>query len=211
MYVLGLGPSLKKVDLTQLDGDIICSNRFYKFVQAERCTPQFYCMMDDDFFVGKAVQNFMDAYEKYPQAQFLLNGKYRQEIEQLIGIKENIYYVYGWSGVINENSNIDFTRNLPVALNVVCRMIQAGIYMGYKNIILLGCDFNSFATLKDKHCYEDSDDNVHWRLSYELFCYAFAAKEHEIINQIAQKCNVEILNATEGSLIDAYKRIKLEG
>lgn len=210
LYVLGLGPSLKNVDLSKLDdGDIICSNRFYKFQNADKCCPAFYCLMDDEYFVGNAVEDFLKAYSQFPNTQFLLNGKYKEAIDEKIGSQDNIFFVYGWSGLIKKSSTIDFTRNLPVALNVVCRMIEAGIYMGYKKIVLLGCDFNSFAMLKDKHCYEDKDDGVHWKLSYELFCYSFAAKEHEILDYIARKRGIEILNATEGSLIDAYHRISI--
>lgn len=209
LYVLGLGPSLKKVDIAKLDGDIICSNRFYKFQGAQNCIPQFYCLMDDEYFAGKAIDDFLAAYKLYPNTQFLLNGKYKCEIESLIGKQNNIFYIYGWSGLIRTNSTLDFTKNLPLALNVVCRMIEAGIYMNYRSIVLLGCDFNSFAMLKDKHCYNDNEDNVQWRLSYELFCYAFAAKEHEILEIIAQNKGIDILNATEGSLIDAYRRINI--
>lgn len=210
LYVLGLGPSLKKVDVSGLDGDIICSNRFYKFQEAESCTPQFYCLMDDEYFVGKAVDDFLCAYRLYPNTQFLLNGKYKSEIENAIGKRDNVFYIYGWSGLIKARSALDFTKNLPIALNVVCRMIEAGIYMNYNKIVLLGCDFNSFAMLKDKHCYDDKEDNVQWKLSYELFCYAFAAKEHEILATIAQNRGIDILNATEGSLIDAYPRVKID-
>lgn len=210
LYVLGLGPSLKKVDLSKLEGDIVCGNRFYKFQGAKDCVPQFYCMIDGEFFRGKAVNDFLSAYKQYPKTQFILNGKYKKEIEKLIGNQKNVFYIYGWSGLINKNSTLDFTKNLPIALNVVCRMIEAGIYMNYKSIVLLGCDFNSFAMLRDKHCYNDKEDNVNWKLSYELFCYAFAAKEHEILETIAKSRGNNILNATEGSLIDAYCRVNFD-
>lgn len=209
LYVLGLGPSLKKVDISKLDGDIICGNRFYKFQGAENCTPQFYCLMDDEYFVGKAIDDFTTAYKFYPNTQFLLNGKYKGDIENVIGKRDNVFYVYGWSGLLRAGSTLDFAKNLPLALNVVCRMIEAGIYLNYKKIVLLGCDFNSFAMLKDKHCYNDKEDNVQWKLSYELFCYSFAAKEHEILDIIARNRGIEILNATEGSLIDAYRRVNI--
>lgn len=211
LYVLGLGPSLREIDISTLNGDIICSNRFYKFQGAEKCTPQYYCLMDDDFFIGKAINDFKKIYELYPSAQFLLNGKYRREIENMIGQrKNNVFYIYGWSGALRASSTLDFTKNLPIACNVVCRMIEAGIYMNYKRIVLLGCDFNSFAVLKDKHCYDDKDDKVQWKLWYELFCYSFAAKEHEILETIAKGKGIDILNATEGSLIDAYQRVSID-
>ncbi len=210
LYVLGLGPSLRNVDLSILqDGDIICANRFYKFSNSDKCCPRFYCLMDNEYFVGNAVNDFLKAYQQFPETQFLLNGKYKKEIEKLIESKNNIFYVYGWSGMLKKRSKIDFCRNLPVALNVVCRMIEAGIYMGYKKIILLGCDFNSFAMQQEKHCYDDKDDGVKWKLSYELFCYSFAAKEHEILDHIAKNKNITIFNATEGSLIDAYRRVSI--
>ena len=76
--------------------------------------------------------------------------------------------------------------------------------MGYKDINLLGCDFNSFASTKQNHCYDDKAPARLYPMYEELFAYSFAAKDHTDLQQYAMKLGCRIVNRTEGSLIDAY-------
>ena len=93
----------------------------------------------------------------------------------------------------------------PAFGNIVCCAIGFALGLGYKRIILLGCDFNSFATQKVEHCYSESKDKPKLRpLSMELFCYSFEAEMHNRLSVYADNHKIEILNGTPNSLIDSY-------
>ena len=205
-YVLGLGPSLKNVDVTKIDGDIFTVNGFFNFKDASLVKPTVYCVVDTFGYTDPNDENITKAMDMFPDSTFLLNGLYRDIALKKIGERKNkCFFSCAWSGYFRPEKEIDFTKNLPVMGNVVCHVIMAAMYMGYKKIVLLGCDFNSFASRKQAHCYEHANDARSLRLSYELFCYSFCADEHDLLAQYAKEHGVEIVNATNGSLIDAYR------
>ena len=73
-YVLGLGPSLKGVDLTKIDGDIFTVNGFYNFKDAKTVSPSFYCITDTFAYTNPDSDLISNAMDMFPDAVFLLNG-----------------------------------------------------------------------------------------------------------------------------------------
>lgn len=204
-YVLGLGPSLKDVDLSKIDGDVFTVNGFYNFKGARDISPSFYFITDTFAYTNPDNTLIADAMDMFPDTVFVLNGLYQDAAAAKIGDRKNRhFYSFAWSGYFDPRKEIDFTKNLPIMGNIVNHVIMAAMYMGYKRIVLLGCDFNSFASRKQSHCYEEKDDARVLSLSYELFCYSFCADEHDLLARYAKAHGIEIVNATNGSLIDAY-------
>ncbi len=203
-YVIGLGPSLKNVDLKKIKGDTLVTNRFVRFEGAQDITPTFYCLPDNAFYQGEHSSVLSEATLAFPNTVFLLNGKYRLNAERLISRDTTAFYTYAWKGFFNPNREIKLDKNLPIMGNVACYAIMIALGLGYKHIILLGCDFNSFANRKPVHCYIDAKDQKEFSMSFELFCYSFVADTHRLLNEYAKKHDCEIINATDGSLIDAY-------
>lgn len=206
-FIIGLGPSLKNVDFKKLDGDIIVTNRFFKVEGTEHINPILYVFSDNDFFNGKCDNDLNLAIKKYPNTQFILNGQYSDSIRKRFPKNDNFFYFYSWNGFLKgKKDKIDCCKVLPMSNNVVCTAIYAALYMQYDEIVLLGCDFNSFASTKAVHAYKENDDKRLWTMSSELFQYSFAADLHTQLNIYANLNNQKIINATNGSLIDAYER-----
>lgn len=210
-YICGLGPSLKEVDFNRIDADIIVVNRFYKFAEQNNIniSPTYYCLIDDAFYKDLSGEA-QKAFSRYPNSAFLLNGKYKDYIKEETRKLGNAFYAFMWKGALNKRTRIDFTRRIPIANNVVNTAIALAIYAGYKEIILLGCDFNSFASPKSIHCYHEENDERIFSLGFELFCYSFVAEDHMEIDAYAKRNGIKIYNATQGSLIDAYEKIDME-
>lgn len=201
-YILGLGPSLKKVNLGKLDGDIITVNSFCRLNQ-KSIKPNIYCIMDSIDYVSDESTIVRDATSMYPDAFFVFNGKFMHEAEKRICGNVKRAYLFSWGGYFKPESKVDICRIMPIMGNIVCYAIYLAMYMKYKKIVLLGCDFNSFTSRKDLHCYKDDSDNK-LPLSYELFCYSFCADTHYRLYEYAKRNGIEIINATDGSLLDAY-------
>lgn len=197
-YVIGLGPSLNKVDMSKLgDGDIIVTNRFYKNENAQECIPSIYVMMDPGFY-GEYRDTLEMAKKQYPNTCFLQNGRYySKKIDD-----ERTFWLLSWSGTNKLREKPDLTEVIPTMLNVVCYAIYCALYMEYREIILLGCDFNFFATPKMVHSYGVEDRVA--PLRRDLFGASFAIYEHELLQKNAEMQNIKIINATDGSLIDTY-------
>ena len=206
-FVIGLGPSLKNIDLSKLDGDLIVTNRFFRVAGSQNVKPTLYVLCDNAFFEKEHKDDLEKAFKTYPESAFLLNGLYADNVKKRYPHNKNLYYLLSWKGFINGDKDvIDCTRVLPMSTNVVCTALFAAIYMGYETIELLGCDFNSFASSKQVHVYEDTNNKRLWSMSNELFQYSFTADLHNQINIYANKHNCKIYNSTAGSLIDAYEK-----
>lgn len=204
-YIIGLGPSLKKINLGLLDGDTIATNRFFRVDQEKAITPTFYIFMDDAFYCGSAVDDLKTACREYPNTAFILNGKYHRESETILPPGTYAYYMYAWKGLFSGKEKLAMDRVMPAFGNVACCAIAVALSLGYKEILLLGCDFNSFATQKPEHAYyEDASRNKLRSLADELFCYSFEADLHNVFAKYAQKNGIKIKNGSEGSLIDSY-------
>jgi len=206
-YICGLGPSLKTVDFNKIKDDTIVVNRFYKFADQNNInlTPTYYCLIDDAFYKETLIEETRKAFDKYPNSAFLLNGKYIKNIKNETNQLSNAFYGFMWNRTLNKKTNIDFSKRIPIANNVVNTAIALAIYAGYKEIFLLGCDFNSFASPKSVHCYDEKDTERQISLGFELFCYSFVAEDHLELAAYARRKGIKIYNATPGSLIDAYE------
>lgn len=203
-YVVGLGPSLKTVDFSKLNGDIIATNRYYKFDSNVSLKPTFYCIVDKAFFIGDAREDFKEIISRYPDVCYVLNGLYAAEILKQFKTIAHSYYAFMWNGAMSSKKKIDFTHILPAANNVVSISIMLGLYCGYQEIVLLGCDFSSFASPGMVHCYEEKNGSGAVPLDFELYRYSLTAHSHNELQKYACRKGIRIVNATRSSLLDSY-------
>ena len=114
---------------------------------------------------------------------------------------------------------------MPRPRNVLIPAIMEGIRLGYKEIFLCGADHSWTKTLHvddenyvisiQPHFYEDSsEEHERVRETYKglrlhdvLGSMTIAFKSYWEISEYAKKKRVTIINATPGSMIDAFKRI----
>jgi len=210
-FIIGTGPSLNqltKSQLAKLKNEIIFGvNSYYKIEILKEIIPKYYSLFDNlyweeekDFFKSilqkyiKETPIFLTDY----RAWFLLNK---------LGICDKSMFLFAKKYPINEINN-DPTKNMHIGMNVVCSTILIAIYMGFKEIFLLGCDYNSFATIIPEHSYNDEDEKKYntENLAFYLKFYAITTKFHYLIADLAMKKGIKIINITNGSLLDAYPR-----
>ncbi len=207
LYVIALGPSLKQVDLNKIKGDSIVVNRFFKMNELNpNFVPNYYMMLDDTFTDPERIGDFRTGIDTYYDrgTKFFLNSKVNGVDYIRNHDQQRIYYVSDFRGNIHADKDYDFSKIVPAFQNVVEGAILIGIYMGYKEIVLLGCDFNSFSTRKELHFYSDAGKEKPFSIATELTAYAVVARCHEILQKMAVRKGIKIINSTKGSLIDAY-------
>lgn len=200
-YICALGPSLKDVDLSKIKGDTIVVNHFYKMHKLyPKFIPTYYLMYDSSFGSSHryALDNALEIYSN-KGTRFLLNSRFAKFLNE----SNYIYYISAFKGeFLGQEYSID--KVMPSFDNVVGAAIGMAIGMGYKKIVLLGCDFNSFASTVSNHCYTEKENQRRIELWYELYRYSIVAYGHCTLQNYAKKHGIEIVNSTKGSLIDAY-------
>lgn len=116
---------------------------------------------------------------------------------------------------------------MPRPRNVLIPAVMVAIALGYNEIIIVGADHSWMRTLSvtddnevvsvQPHFYKDSDREEarvrHEYRGYSLYqiveSFAIAFKAYHQIAAYAASRNVRILNATPGSMIDAFPRTTL--
>ncbi|WP_279131344.1 hypothetical protein [Butyricimonas virosa] len=212
-YVCGLGPSLADIDLDKLQDlpvDTLVVNYFVRMAGKTRLYPTYYMMADAGFVSSKHRAGLEMAIEKFPESRFIWNSSFPTIDKTVMDYPCRKYFMAMYKGYYIRPKKIDITKIMPAFGNCICVAIAFAIGVGYKKIVLLGCDFNSFAQQHEAHCYDGGSDSKLPRrvaLDQELFSYSFDATVHLRLAAYADRMGIEILNATRGSLIDAYKRV----
>lgn len=210
-FVLGNGPSLKKVDLSLIEKyPCITVNFFHK--GAEGFQSKYHLMVDDAF-----AQTYWDYTKELVETQkntkfFVRTSTYRK-LEQQGGDMSRVYGVLADYLPEKKLLRYDMSKPMTGSLNVVPVAIECAMSMGYEKIYLLGCDFNTYAIAKDSHFYDQASGKIFEKRGYlagDLVRSALVHKQHYLLDDMSRQAGIEIVNLTEGSLIDAYRRDTLE-
>ena len=226
-FVVGNGPSLASVDLSILRNQItIGANSIYKHRDAEQLDLKYLCIGDPHFMVDRAenVTWHKILCEKLPRAEFVLHHDGAPLIERhALYSGRKIFFVR--TGVRSSNTlfaNIDFTRALNLGATTGTTLaIPLALYMGCAEIILLGFDANWLDDYESSYHFYDaheqypefdsvsSDGRGHSYLS-ELEQVALEFRSHHLLQSIALKRGVRLLNATLGGRLDMHPRVDLQ-
>ncbi|WP_204716710.1 hypothetical protein, partial [Fusobacterium mortiferum] len=108
-----------------------------------------------------------------------------------------------WKGYFSKMNNLNFSKIESSFINVSCCAIAYGMYLGYKEIGLLGCDFTAYGKKNLDNSIIEKTEYIS-SLKNDLYGYALAVDTHEKISKYAQKNNIKIININDRSLLDTY-------
>lgn len=222
-FVIGNGPSLKAEDLDKLKAKgIYCfaSNGIYNIFDATEWRPNIYAVSDLEFLAEnwEVINELNDEIEKLICAQALI--KYN------IHIKNAIYFPFIQAQRTPRFFNKDVTRGVHFYGTVTGKLINFGVYMGFKEIYLLGCD-NMCPVVKNengqnvldmsKRHFSDNyyDNNSDMLKKYEnmediLERFKCMEESYKDIKYFCELEQVKIINATRGGALEVFPRIDFE-
>lgn len=206
-YICGNGPSLKKVNLDLLDGDTIVMNDHWRIASKFKKTPTFYLINDNAYGIPSFKERAEGMLNCCPEIPHVLTTYMGPSMETLYGnCKTNVYFFNNIGRTFKSSYEIDFTKCTYYTWNVVTAAIQLAIYLDYKKIYLLGCDYSLFASRFLTHVYDKEGDKIENRIKLRdmLFKYSFTTHIHYEIAKYAKKHGVKIVNMTSETLLDAY-------
>lgn len=204
-FIIMNGPSINEHDLSLLKDEVVfCSNHLYKSKIAQVLNPTYYCWTDKGDLVSDHAMEVVDGIRKAcPRAKLILNCR---GIER-IGLQNDIYYTY-----CKHLPNIFGVRD---QLDSICSnfhtvafyTMNAALYMGFKDIYVLGLDFNpgGFVHFENlgpgTECMKPSEytekknvAGLHWEYtkshyeSYDVNRFARKKKDARIINLNPHSC-----------------------
>lgn len=204
-FIVGTGPSLKDLpeDFLRLISKEVSFgvNFLYKSSFFEVIKPDYYVLMDDLFW-GDYSNVFSDVSSMYGGAGPIFVTDYRAKDI----INNDAIYLHAKHYPV-DSVRLDICGNSSALMNVVSYSIATAIFLGFKEIYLVGCDYNAFCTSGVGHCYDDHElKESGLNLAYFLKFYHITTQFHYLLSAEAKKRGVKIVNLTDGSLLDAYQR-----
>ncbi len=213
-FIIGNGPSLRSEDLTKIknNNDITFAfNRIFHIFSDTTWRPTYYLSQDERMLLGCE-----DEVEKIPaDIKFIpIENRWYYGIKKLKGIQ--------YFHLISENETNFFSENINKYIvargTVVYTAIQVAVYMGIKEIYLIGVDhqFNKVLdkdgklvidnTVQNYFCnaYDQDKDNLWIPNTDKTTLIYMSAKEY------ADAHGIKIYNATRGGKLEVFPRVEFD-
>lgn len=229
-FILGTGPSINLQDLTLLQNEICFSlNSFY---------------LHRDYALIQPKYHVTTGLTPHPKIGPELGEKWFHEMEEKIGYKTTLFLNYGDRRFIQEHSffqknqayywqwgarwnrilqdGVDITKVIYPGESVAVVAIQVALYMGFKEIYLVGLDHDWILRYADRlytHFYQPNQSiiektgvtdwsDVDWKILFQSQVNIWS--QYENLRALAQKRGISIYNATAGGLLDVFPRVQYE-
>lgn len=228
-FILCNGESVATQDLTPLKDEIVFSvSQGYLLKQYELIKPQYHCSPQftyTELFTEKiAIEYLREMDALTGDAEIFLSTNEKNIVEKNnIFLGRNVNYLnfdcreQTW----DQNELFDISKPVPTAHSVPVMCIMIAMYMGFSHIYLLGTDHD--VVIKNKYLYPFKPktllnaitivDMKSGDIKFDYFAmfssYVELWKQYLAINRIAKINNIEIVNATNGGILDVFPRIEL--
>ena len=212
-FVLGTGPSLSALaedQLEKLRSEVVFGvNSLYKSSIANALVPKYYSLIDNLYWESESWSGaFSEIAAKYAaNPPVFITDPRAQHIVDSLGLKMPSIYIYSKKYPTIEMS-AEISGNIYAAMNCITNSILVAMYMGFKEVYLLGCDYSAFCSAGRGHCYDDTEElkESPYNLAFYLRFYWITTEFHYLVAKLAKEMGVKVVNLTPGSLLDAYPR-----
>lgn len=224
-FLLGSGHSIKEQDLTKLAGEIVMTqNHFHAHEQIGIISPTYHVNVpkyqprsyDDDW-----VEWLRSMDERLPKKTVIFFGKNTKYlVDELRLFQDRAYYVQpGYSAALLGRAPTDLTRRIMRVPTVLPQCLAIAIYMGFKEIYLLGFDL-------DQQFRQNNRDQLRFyglspitRNAAEIALeqkggasgddwlgFWLIWRQCNLLKQAAERKGLKIINATRGGLLNMFDR-----
>lgn len=210
-FIIGTGPSLTISDLELLTNEItFAPNRIFEILQKTEWRPTYYVCQDHDI-----INKFSDKITSISAKIKFLPVEYRSRFVgdeyRYFVLKENDYYPH------DAKFSVDISNHISQGYTVTYGAIQIAVYMGFKEIYLIGIDHN-YSIVRDSSGrpvkLTDSKNYSENMMEYinlkNLPRIEESTIAYETAEKITRKKGVKIFNATRGGKLEAFERIDLD-
>lgn len=226
-FIVCSGPSIKKQNLLPLKNEItfFVSSGFlhpdYTTIQ-----PNYHCTVDilptPKLTREKYVEWLKSMDRTIGNTQLFLSAADESFIKQnnLFSSRQVSYLHMGLPWDSDQKKIYDLTKKIPGVQSVPIIAIMIAMYMGCKEIYLLGVELDEIWCGEYKHFYDNeilrndvavNENGKSTTPLIEMFKINYILWEQfAILKNIAEANNIKILNATQGGMLDIYRRVKFE-
>lgn len=210
LFVVATGPSLRIEDLEKLiDEDTFsCNSIIYSFDNTD-WRPSYYAICDTNVYykLKKEIEEVQLANVFYPNSRM----NFSKDSFQKFYLSENLCRTINERKIIpnrfqKRKFSLDCEKVIFEGASVVYVIMQLAIYMGYKEIYLLGCDCNFSSQIKHASFtqYNMKQMNSYSEIEKGIL------QDYQAIKIASEKSGVKIFNATRGGNLEIFPRVDFD-
>ncbi len=204
-FIVATGPSLTYEDIALLKDEITFSvNSIVKVLKETDWRPTYYGIQDSNVY-EKIEDDVVNSGLKYIFVGHRLQNKFKSADSFIPYFHFSCFHgSHGEIVPLTSGFSDDFSKIVYDGYSVTYSMLQLAVYMGFKEIYLLGndCSYN----INDKQHFVESGFFDKQAVSVgERMIYAYThAKKY------ADKNGIKIYNATRGGMLEIFERVDID-
>ena len=215
IYIIGLGPSINNYDISKLRSkNIIMVNRSFSHPEYSKLKPKFHLFIDNKLAYGRWPISYIDnILEKSPEVKIILNANwyYLEKFRKFRNNSQFYWVKLNNVSLLNGKYKHDITKMISVGGTVMECAITLSIYLGSKDINIMGLEGNGLAKLmcnENSHWDgKDKDYQEHNSLLYanDMITSSRGIKQWHAMSKKIKKTDVKVFNLTKEGIFDAYE------
>lgn len=214
-FIIGNGSSLKSEDLDKIKNEIsFGSNRIYNMFGYTEWRPTFYIAEDEDAYAEMIPKVLSTSIKKFILSPSAVPYEGDRHDDVYHALWTNMRYVINRYNDKSIHFSKDISNHISDGYTVTFSAIQIAAYMGFKQLYLLGVDFN-YSKITDKFgrikkidgatTYFDGVERNGSYLNYHSTMIAYNTAKRYCENN-----GIVIKNATRGGKLEIFERVNFD-
>ncbi len=230
LFILGSGSSILHYDLKVLKNEyVMTQNSFYMHNDISKIDPNYHCVIpyyqsDKEYSIW--INYIAEMKDSMPNSLFIWGLNTRSLIEKHHkDISDRSYYIRTKYNLLTLNkAKVNISKTIMNIPTVLTQCLTVAMYMGFKEIYLLGFDLDQICHTKDqtygrfygmsKITDTEFERNENERLDLETtdgwYTWWLMNKQFFLLKLFADQNNINIINGTQGGILSYFKREPIE-
>jgi hypothetical protein len=230
IFILGSGSSILLYDLKVLSNEcVMTQNSFHMHNDISDINPTFHCVVpyyQSDKEHSIWVDYINDMKVRMPDSLFIwglntksLIDKYHEDL------RDKSYYLRTRYNLLTLNkAKVNISKTIMTIPTVLTQCLTVAIYLGFKEIFLLGFDLDQICHTNDqtygrfygmsKITETEFEKDANQKLDVETtdgwYTWWLMNKQFFLIKHFADQNNINIVNGTKGGILSYFKREPIE-
>lgn len=225
-FILCNGPSVLEQDIRPLRGEVVFSvSNGFRHPDYQTISPRYHCVPQLTYAAlpeDEAIKWFELMHASIGDAEMFLDQQEWSLVRQhqLFAGRKTHFVCMGKNHFPATADIPDLSGIIPRVQSVPIMVLMVALYMGFREIYLLGTDHDWFVKKEYRFFYGHSvtatdatltrDGTLLTTLWDELPAVAKVWGQYRAIKRIAQAHGAKIYNATHGGMLDEFERVRLE-
>jgi hypothetical protein len=231
-FILGSGHSISEQDLTKLSGEIVMTqNHFHAHKDIGVIRPKYHVLIpkyqptdfDNDWRTW-----FNSMNERLPgNCEIFMDKNTKYLIDEMQIFSERVHYIStGLSDTAVRKAPVDLVKPIMMIPTVLTECLAIAIYMGFKEIYLLGFDLDQNIQLArggdrnqirfygkspiTANKFESNYESVAAKSGHDWFSMWTIWQQCGLLKKTAEERGVKIVNVTRGGVLNVFDRAVYE-